>query len=98
MLRPLILRSPATITLSWGRWIDPSGEKGCKTRSPWRKWLSICTISRKWLPFSEHRGEDDGERYRSPRYGTHYAIIVLIDQGYPGDTSYMEREAREPWR
>ena len=31
-----------------------SGEKGCKTRCPCRKWLSTCTISRKWLPFSEH--------------------------------------------
>ena len=44
---------------------------------------------------SDRSGEDDEERYRSPRYGTHYAIIVLIYQSYPGDTSFMEEEARE---
>ena len=27
--------------------------------------------------------------------GTHYAIIVLIYQSYPGDASLMEEEARE---
>ncbi len=32
----------------------PEWRKGMQGRSPCRKWLSTCTISRKWLPFSEH--------------------------------------------
>jgi hypothetical protein len=44
---------------------------------------------------SDRRGEKDGEQYRSPQYGTHYVIIVLIYQSYPGDKSCMEEEARQ---